>query len=409
MTTKNINIIRKTAFVSGDYAGTNAIIDRAFKRTSLLRMYRIATSVFFFIAGLTFASWASRIPDIQHKLQLSDGGLGAVLFSLPVGLMVSLPISGWMVNRYGSRRMVIVAAVFYPLLLLLLAMAASILQLSMALFLFGMLGNLINIAMNTQAVGVEKLYGKSIMASFHGLWSLAGFIGALVGTFFVSAGFSPLFHFSIICLATISLVIATYKMTLPHDNSDGQTQKLFTRPDKKILLLGLIGFFSLLCEGAMADWSGVYFKKIVQTPEAFITLGYVAFTSTMALGRFLGDWLVTKFGVKRMLQMSGLMITSGLLMAVIFPYLLTATAGFFIVGFGVSSVVPIVYGLAGKSNTMPASTALAAVSTIGFLGFLVGPPLIGFLSQVINLRWAFTIIALLGFGTTILAGRLNKK
>lgn len=409
MNTKNINIVRKAAFVSGDYTGTNAIIDRAFKRTSLLRMYRIATSVFFFIAGLTFATWASRIPDIQHKLQLSDGGLGAVLFSLPVGLMVSLPVSGWMVNRYGSRRMVIAAAVFYPLILLLLAMAASILQLSMALFLFGMLGNLINIAMNTQAVGVEKLYGKSIMASFHGLWSLAGFTGALIGTFFVSAGFSPLFHFSIVCLAAISLVIATYKFTLPHDNGDGQTHKLFVRPGKKILLLGLIGFCSLLCEGAMADWSGVYFKKIVQTPEVFITLGYVAFTSTMALGRFLGDWLVIKFGVKRMLQMSGIMITSGLLIAVIFPYLITATAGFFIVGFGVSSVVPIVYGLAGKSTTMPASTALAAVSTIGFLGFLVGPPLIGFLSQAINLRWAFTLIALLGFGTTILAGKLNKK
>ncbi len=159
----------------------------------------------------------------------------------------------------------------------------------------------------------------------------------------------------------------------------------------------------------MADWSGVYFKKIVQTPEAFITLGYVAFTSTMALGRFLGDWLVMKFGVKRMLQMSGIMITSGLLIAVIFPYLLTATAGFFIVGFGVPSVVPIVYGLAGKSTTMPASTALAAVSTIGFLGFLVGPPLIGFLSQAINLRWSFTLVALLGFGTTILSGKLKNK
>ncbi len=409
MNTKNIDIVRKAAFISGDYTRTNAIIGSAFRRTSLLRMYRIATSVFFFIAGLTFATWASRIPDIQHKLQLSDAGLGGVLFALPVGLMVSLPISGWMVSRYGSRRMVIAAALLYPMILLLLAMAGSILQLSAALFLFGMLGNLINIAMNTQAVGVEKLYGKSIMASFHGLWSLAGFTGALVGTFFVSAGMPPLIHFSIVCLAAVSLVIATHKFTIPHDNGDGQTQKLFVRPDKKILLLGLIGFCSLLCEGAMADWSGVYFKKIVQTPEAFITLGYVAFTSTMALGRFLGDWLVTKFGVKRMLQMSGIMMTTGLLIAVIFPYLLTATAGFFLVGFGVSSVVPIVYGLAGKSNTMSASTALAAVSTIGFLGFLIGPPLIGFLSQAINLRWSFALVALLGFGTTILSGKLNNK
>ncbi|MEO6637849.1 MAG: MFS transporter, partial [Ginsengibacter sp.] len=282
MDTKNKNIVRKVAFVSDERAKTENLIGSAFRRTSLLRMYRIATSVFFFIAGLTFATWASRIPDIQHKLQLSDGGLGAVLFSLPVGLMLSLPISGWMVSKYGSRRVVIIAAVIYPAILLLLAMAASVIQLSAALFLFGILGNLINIAMNTQAVGVEKLYGKSIMASFHGLWSLAGFTGALAGTFFVSAGLSPFIHFSIVCVSAILLVVASYKFTLPHDNGGGQPQRLFVKPDKKILLLGLIGFCSLLCEGAMADWSGVYFKKIVQTPEAFITLGYVAFTSTMA-------------------------------------------------------------------------------------------------------------------------------
>ena len=157
----------------------------------------------------------------------------------------------------------------------------------------------------------------------------------------------------------------------------------------------------------MADWSGVYFKKVVQAPASLTTIGYVAFTGTMALGRFLGDWLVTKLGVKRMLQMSGTIITTGLLIAVLFPYLFTATTGFLLVGFGVSSVVPIVYGSAGKSTTMPASTALAAVSTIGFLGFLIGPPIIGFIAQAINLRWSFTLIALLGFGTSVLAGKVR--
>jgi MFS family permease len=161
----------------------------------------------------------------------------------------------------------------------------------------------------------------------------------------------------------------------------------------------------------MSDWSGIYFKKIVHAPASLITLGYVAFTSTMALGRFIGDWLVTKSGVQRMLQISGSVISLGLLLAVIFPYLSTATAGFFLVGFGVSSVVPIVYGLAGKSTIMSASTALASVSTIGFLGFLIGPPLIGLIAQAISLRWSFTLIAILGFGTAVLSGKLkiNKK
>ena len=376
-------------------------------KAALLRTYRIVASVFFFIAGLTFSTWASRIPAIQNKLHLSDAGLGAVLFALPVGLMLSLPVSGWAVARFGSRRMTIAGGLLYPIVLLLLALSASIMQLTLSLFLFGIFGNLINIAMNTQAVGVEALYGRSVMASFHGLWSLAGFSGAIIAAFFVARGFSPLIHFIIICSLTVILVIVSYKYALPHDGGDRKPQKLFVKPDRKILLLGLIAFCSMLCEGAMADWSGVYFKKIVLAPGALITLGYVAFTGTMALGRFLGDWLVTRSGVKRMLQLSGTLIALGLLIAVLFPYLVTATAGFLLVGFGVSSVVPIVYGLAGKSKAMSASTALAAVSTIGFLGFLIGPPLIGFIAQVISLRWSFALISTLGFGTAVLAGRLK--
>lgn len=378
-------------------------------KKDLYRKYRIATSVFFFIAGLTFSTWASRIPAIQAKLHLSDAGLGAVLFALPAGLMTSLPVSGWLVSRFGSRPMLIIGSVFYPSILLLLASSTTVLQLVLSLFSFGIMGNLINIAMNTQAVGVETLYGRSVMASFHGLWSLAGFTGAVTGTFFVSKGLSPMIHFSIVAAAAVILVLVSYKFTLPHDIGQRRRQKVFVKPDKKLLLLGMIAFCCLVNEGAMSDWSGVYFKTVVNAPASMITLGYVAFTGTMAFGRFVGDSLVTKLGAKRMLQISGSVITSGLLIAVIFPYLLTATAGFFLVGFGVSSVVPIVYGLAGKSTTMSAGAALASVSTIGFLGFLIGPPLIGFIAQAISLRWSFTLIAILGFGTSLLAAKLRFK
>ena len=405
-----MNILKRLAFVSNDDINKNQSIGWPYVNKGLLfRIYRVATSVYFFVAGLTFATWASRIPDVQNKLHLSEAGLGGVLFALPVGLMVSLPISGWLVSRFGSKISVITGALLYPLTLLLLAAATSTLQLTFGLFLFGLFSNLVNIAMNTQAVNVEKLYGRSIMASFHGLWSLAGFTGAVIGTFFVSAGFSPFLHFSIVCGVTGLLVLVSHKFTLPHDTGGSNSKPLFAKPDGRILLLGLIAFCCMLCEGAMADWSGVYFKKVVQANPSFTTLGYVAFTSTMALGRFIGDWLVIKTGVKRMLQLSGTVITTGLLIAVLFPHLLTATTGFLLVGFGVSSVVPIVYGLAGKSKTMSASTALAAVSTIGFLGFLIGPPIIGFIAQAINLRWSFTLIALLGFGTAILAGKVKTE
>ena len=261
--------------------------------------------------------------------------------------------------------------------------------------------------MNTQAVSVETLYGRSIMASFHGLWSLAGFAGAALGSLFVSAGLTPLIHFCIICAITGLLVLLSYKNTLPDSGQSKTTQPLFVKPDKRILILGLIAFCCMVCEGAMADWSGVYFQKIVRTPAAYTTLGFVAFMGTMATGRFLGDWLVTRFGVKRILQTSGILIATGLMTVVLLPYFFTATIGCLLVGLGVSCVVPVVYGLAGKSSNMSPALALAAVSTISFLGFLIGPPLIGFIAQASDLRWSFTIIAMLGLGTTLLAGKVK--
>jgi MFS family permease len=406
MILENINLVKRGAFWTS-LLKTDQMTNTDLRRVNHLRRYRIATSVFFFIAGLTFATWASRIPAIQSKLQLSDAGLGGVLFSLPAGLMLSLPLSGWLVSKYGSRPMMITGALIYPALLLMLASASSVFALTFALFMFGMLGNLLNISMNTQAVGVEKLYGRSVMASFHGLWSLAGFSGALIGTLFVSQGIPPFMHFTIVAALAGILLLLFFRNTLPKDSGNNQPQKLFVKPDKAILLLGMIAFCTLLCEGAMSDWSGVYFKNIVKAPVSMITLGYVAFTAMMALGRFLGDWLVTKLGVKNMLQISGSMITSGLLLSVFFPNIVTATLGFLLVGFGVSSVVPIVYGLAGKSKTMSPGTALASVSTIGFLGFLIGPPVIGFIAQAISLRWSFTLIGILGFGTALLANKLK--
>ena len=373
---------------------------------SKARAHRIAVSTFFFIAGFTFASWASRIPDIKTKLLLTDAGLGAVLFSLPMGLMVSLPFSGYLVSRFGSKHIVIITALLYPLTLILLGVAPSRLSLCAVLFVFGFWGNLFNISVNTQAVGVEALYGRSIMASFHGLWSLAGFTGAAMGALMVALHLPPAIHYSIVCATAFVLVVVAFKYLLPH-NSSNSNQPVFAKPDSAILKLGLIAFGCLVCEGTMFDWSGVYFQKVVKVDTAYTTAGYVAFMSSMAAGRFIADWLVTKFGVKNMLQFSGIVISAGLLTAVIFPFIIPATIGFLLVGLGVSSVVPLVYGLAGKSKTMQPSVALAAISTIGFLGFLIGPPLIGFIAGAASLRWSFTVIALIGFTTTILATKIK--
>ena len=373
------------------------------KPKPIVRASRIAVSVFFFSAGLCFASWASRIPNIQQKLGLNEAGLGTLLLALPCGLMTSLPVSGFLVAKLGSRKIAISAALLYALILPFIGLVEATWQLAIILFLFGAAGNMLNISINTQGVSTEALYKRSIMASFHGVWSLAGFTGAAIGTLMVSQSISPFIHFCIITGMVIIAIGFIYKYLLHKDISSGKSQPIFAKPDKVILKLGLIALCCMICEGTMFDWSGVYFRKVVVAPKELTTLGYVAFMSTMAGGRFAGDRLSTKFGKKRMIELSGITIATGLAIAVIFPSIITSTLGFLLVGFGVSSVVPLVYGEAGRSKTMSAGVALAAVSTIGYIGFLLGPPLIGFIAQAASLRWSFTLIAILGFCTSILA------
>jgi MFS family permease len=171
--------------------------------------------------------------------------------------------------------------------------------------------------------------------------------------------------------------------------------------------LGIIGFFSMASEGAMFDWSGVYFQDVVQAPQSLVALGYLCFMIAMASGRFAGDKLISRFGRQKMLRISGILISSGLFISVLFPHIITATLGFLIVGFGVSSIVPMVYSAAGKHPAIPAGMALAAVSSISFLGFLMGPPLIGYISQLLNLRYSFAVIGLLGICISVMVSKIK--
>ena len=187
-----------------------------------------------------------------------------------------------------------------------------------------------------------------------------------------------------------------FQYLLPNEQRPTAKNKIFTLSDKSMLSLGLLAFFCMICEGAMFDWSGIYFKKVVNAEPAWIGAGYTAFMLTMATGRFIADWVAHRFGFRRTVEMSGLLIATGLFIAVLFPSVHTAIIGFLIVGFGVSSVVPLVYSQAGKTSTMSPGMALAAVSSVGFVGFLVGPPLIGVVAGFTSLRWSMTIIAVIG-------------
>lgn len=372
------------------------------------RLHRIAVSCFFFLAGLCFSSWASRIPDIRLKLHLDNAALGAVLLGLPAGLLTSLPLAGWLVARFGSRPIALFAALLYAITLPSLGLAAAPWQLVACLFVFGMGGNLLNISMNTQAIGTEALYGRTIMASYHGIWSVAGFSGAAIGTLFIRLGWLPYQHFIVITSLAWLIVAVTSGQLLAQDaHAGGEDRPIFAWPDRSLINLGMIAFCSMICEGAMFDWSGVYFQKVIQPPHGLVAIGYTAFMSTMASGRFLGDWLATKWGIKRILQISGTLTAAGLLTAILFPWLFPALAGFLLVGAGVSSVVPLVYSAAGRSKVLSPGVALAAVSTIGYLGFLVGPPFIGFIAQAFNLRVSLGLIAVLGSVIVLIASTIK--
>ena len=371
------------------------------------RAYRIAVSSFFFLAGLSFASWASRIPNIQEKLHLNNAALGAVLLGLPTGLLISLPFAGWLVARFGSRVIVIISALVYSFTLPMLGIAGNKGQLLATLFVFGMGGNMLNISMNTQAVQTETFYGRTIMASYHGIWSLAGFTGAAIGSMMVNLGLAPAEHLLYINALGLLIIAFASKWLVATDLNANAQGPIFAKPDRSLVNLGLIAFCCMICEGAMFDWSGVYFEKVIQPGKGLVTAGFTAFMCTMATGRFVGDWVATRFGKKRTLQLSGLVTASGLMLAVLLPYFLPAMLGFLFVGAGVSSVVPLIYSSAGKSKVLSPGVAIAAVSTIGYLGFLFGPPFIGFIAQVSGLRTSLGLIAILGSIIAVLATRMK--
>jgi MFS family permease len=365
---------------------------------------RIALGALFFFMGICFASWAARIPDIQTKFQLSEGQLGTILLCLPIGSMLGLPIAGWSVHRYGSRRVILICSFAYALTLPLIGLSPSTWTIALVLMGFGMLGNIMNISLNTQAIGLENQLGKSILASFHGIWSMAGFTGAGVGAGMIFLNFSPAAHYVVVALLSVVLILLSQKFVINDKPAEGEEGGLVLRkPDALLLRVGLISFLGMMAEGCMFDWSGVYFKKIVEAEPQYVSLGYVCFMGAMASGRFVTDKASNRFGKVPVLQVSGLLIFFGLLLSVVFPSLFTAAIGFLIVGAGVASIVPVSYGIAGRSKLYTPSVALALVSTISFFGFLVGPPLIGFVAELFDLKVSFALIGINGMGILLLS------
>lgn len=257
----------------------------------LLRKRRIALSGLFFLAGLSFASWASRIPDFQQLFDLSEGQLGTLLLGMPLGSLIALPLAGWAVDKYGSRKVIVTGSLLYAVSLLSLGFTSSAVQLGVAVVIFGMMGNIMNISLNTQALLVEDGYNRSILASFHGLWSLAGFAGAGIGALMIKLDWAPLQHYWVVAGIMLLILVSSFNLLFKEEKRAGSGGLTLKKPDALLLRIGLVGFFGMMCEGCMFDWSGVYLKKVVVASPDLVPLGYVTFMAAMASGRFFFGYL----------------------------------------------------------------------------------------------------------------------
>jgi MFS family permease len=350
----------------------------------------------FFSNGFLLANWLARIPAVTRQLELSNAQVGSALLGMAIGALLAFPATGHLISRFGSARVTVGFGLLYALALPLLAFAPNLLLLFVALGLFGVGNGGMDVAMNAQGVEVERSLRKPILNSLHGFFSLGGLAGAAIGGGFAYLGLAVAVHF--LAVAGLALpVILLLRPRLIGDAPQGRVTPtpVFALPPRALWGLGIVGFCAAVGEGAVGDWSALYLRESLGTNAGTAALGYAAFSLLMLIGRFQGDRLVLKFGSAAMVRAGGALAASGLAIGLAFNTPFAAVFGFAAVGLGLSVVVPLVYGAAGSHPGIPRGTAVAAVATIGYGGFLLGPPLLGWLAEASSLRLALGVIILL--------------
>ncbi len=352
---------------------------------------QIATYLAFFAAGFGIASWAPLVPFVKSQAGLNDAQLGLVLLCLGIGSVIAMPLTGWLSARYGSKPMIILGGLGFGALFPFLVFSAD--GILVALILLGLGASLgtLDVSMNIHAVEVEKLAGKPIMSSFHALYSAGGIFGSGGVTFLLSQGYTPAFC----AVTTGSVTLAAICVAWPRLLSARGTPVSFVVPHGVVVVLALLGATMFLVEGALLDWSALLLIEMNLSQTSQGGLGFVLFSIAMTIGRLTGDRVVTHFGNRNVLIYSGLITLFGFALLLMAPNLTQALAGFVFIGFGSANLVPVLFRLAGQQVLMPPALAIAAVTTVGYAGILLGPALIGFVSQMTNLVFAFVMLALL--------------
>jgi MFS family permease len=371
---------------------------------------RVAISAMFFFNGMGFASWVTRIPAVRHALGLSEGPLGAALFALAAGALMSFPLAGRACARYGARRATLFTAAMYCCMLPLPVWATSLPLLVLALLLLGMANGSMDVTMNAHAVEVEAFVGRPIMSSLHGMWSVGGVVGATAGGLLVGQGVSQQAHLTGVAVLLGVGVWVTRRFLPPSTPHEGEVAgPKFALPSAAMLGLGCLIFCAFLIEGALADWSAVYFQDSLHTTPATAAVGYGVFAFAMTVMRFLGDRSAAAWGAEPLLRWSNGAAAIALAAALWTGQVPLTVAAFVLAGVGIATVAPLVFGAAARRSTSSAGQGIAAMAAMGYSGFLFGPAFIGFVAQVTSLRLALGLLAGMAGVIALLAYHLRGE
>jgi fucose permease len=375
-----------------------AVLDTA----TLLSTQRLATRLSFFSLGFATAAWAPLIPFAQQRLNLNHADFGLLLLCMGIGSMIAMPATGALVKRWGCRPLIAVALMLLMMLLPSLTMWNSIVTMAVALFIFGSAAGCLGVAINLQAVVVEKHSLRALMSSFHGMCSLGGLTGAMLVTALLAVGLSPLM--STLSVVMILLVIGAVAIPScltsfeqdekPHEDTTVAPKKNY-RPNGIIILIGMMCFIAFLSEGAAMDWGGIYLTSKYQLNPAFAGLAYTFFALSMTTGRFAGHILLKQLGEKSIVTYSAIVAAIGMAVIVIAPVWQVVILGYALLGLGCSNIVPVMFSRVGRQNVMPKAAALSLVSTIAYTGSLTGPALIGLIGEWTSLGAVLSGVAIL--------------
>ncbi|MBN8821846.1 MULTISPECIES: MFS transporter [unclassified Spirosoma] len=384
-TTVTINRLQRNLFVQN-------------LQTFFLNRQALIVGLVFASDSLLFGSWVAHIPHVKERLHLSDAELGLTLFAMPIGLIIMNPLTGLIISRLGEAKACFWSAIGLTLAVCIPINAPNMGIMALGLFFLGLTSALLNVAMNTSATNVERSQGISIMSSCHGMWSLGGLLGSGIAGTVIALHVSPSMHMAI--MAGIILV-ATFLFqpilhTIPsssRNESGEKTGASFVMPNLDLLLMIFIGLAVAMGEGVALDWSAVYLHETLGASSQIAALGFGAFSLTMTSFRFLGDGIIPRIGAKRWLQVGGFLGALGLVIAIAFPYPATALVGFALLGVGCSLGAPILYSASMRVPGIPPAAGLATFATFSFIGFLAGPPVIGFVAESFGLYYGLGLVA----------------